>query len=72
MTLFSTALLGQHPETVSLSRMVYNLLWVTLGNILTGSLFVTLGYWLYSSDKKRHCQKDDRTGPKSLENEENF
>ena len=48
MTLFSIALLGEHPETVSLSGMAYNLLWVTLGNTISGSLFMAVGYWLYS------------------------
>ncbi len=48
MTLFSIALLGEHPETVSLSGMAYNLLWVTLGNLIAGSVFMALGYWLYS------------------------
>ncbi len=48
MTLFSIALLGKHPESVSLLGMGHNLLWVTLGNLLSGSLFMALGYWLYS------------------------
>jgi nitrite transporter NirC len=48
MTLFSIALLGKHPESVSLLGMGYNLLWVTLGNLLSGGLFMALGYWLYS------------------------
>ncbi len=48
MTLFSIALLGEHPETVSLGGMGYNLLWVSLGNLLSGSLFMAVGYWLYS------------------------
>lgn len=34
MTLFSIALLGEHPVTVSLSGMARNLLWVTIGNIV--------------------------------------
>ena len=51
MTLFSIALLGRHPETVSLSGMFRNLFWVTLGNLLSGSLFMALGYWLYSREK---------------------
>ena len=50
MTLFSIALLGKHPATVSLSGMAYNLFWVTLGNLLSGSLFMALGYWLYSKN----------------------
>ena len=59
MTLFSIALLGNHPESVSLSGMVYNLLWVTLGNLLSGSLFMAVGYWLYSGDRKG-LREDDR------------
>jgi nitrite transporter NirC len=51
MTLFSISLLGVHPETVSLSGMVYNLFWVTLGNLFAGSLFMALGYWLYFRTK---------------------
>lgn len=48
MTLFSIALLGEHPQTVSIAGMVHNLVWVTLGNFLSGSLFMAGGYWLYS------------------------
>ena len=48
MTLFSIALFGVHPQAVSLSGMAYNLFWVTLGNMLAGSMFVAFGYWLYS------------------------
>lgn len=52
MTLFSISLLGRHPESVSLAGMGYNLLWVTLGNLLSGSVFMALGYWLYSGGNK--------------------
>lgn len=48
MTLFSIALLGNHPETVSLAGMAHNLLWVTLGNAVAGSLFMAAGYWFAS------------------------
>ena len=48
MTLFSIALLGEHPEAVSLYGAGYNLFWVTIGNLLSGSLFMAGGYWLYS------------------------
>ncbi len=48
MTLFSIALLGGHPDTVSFSGMAHNLLWVTLGNALSGSLFMAAGYWYAS------------------------
>jgi nitrite transporter NirC len=48
MTLLSIALLGEHPETVSLAGMSHNLLWVTIGNIIGGALFMGGGYWLAS------------------------
>lgn len=48
MTLFSIALLGDHPETVTLGGMAYNLFWVSLGNIVAGSVFMAGGYWLAS------------------------
>ncbi len=44
MTVFSIALLGNHPPSVSLGGMVYNLLWVTIGNVIGGAGFVALGY----------------------------
>ncbi len=62
MTLFSIALLGEHPVTVSLSGMACNLLWVTIGNIISGSLFMAVGYWLYSGRKEEHHQKDNEKG----------
>jgi nitrite transporter NirC len=52
MTLFSIALLGEHPEAVSLSGAGYNLLWVTIGNLLAGSVFMAAGYWLYSGGNR--------------------
>ncbi len=48
MTLCTISLLGQHPASVTVSGMFHNLLWVTLGNLISGSLFMGLGYWLYS------------------------
>jgi len=49
MTLLSISLLGEHPETISFSGMAFNLAWVTLGNIIGGSLFMGCGYWLAAS-----------------------
>jgi nitrite transporter NirC len=45
MTVFSIALLGNHPESVSLAGMAHNLVWVTLGNAVAGALFMGVGYW---------------------------
>jgi nitrite transporter NirC len=46
MTLFAVALLGNHPETVTIGGMFHNLLWVSLGNIVAGAGFVACAYWL--------------------------
>lgn len=50
MTIFSTALLGVHPETVTLSGMFANLIPVTIGNFLGGSVVIGLGYWFIGRD----------------------
>jgi nitrite transporter len=51
MTVFSVALLGNHPATVSFGGMAYNLLWVTIGNIIGGAGFVGIGYWLANTEE---------------------
>jgi nitrite transporter NirC len=48
MAVFSMVLLGDHPDSVSLFGMFYNLFFVTLGNIVSGSLFMAIGYWAAS------------------------
>lgn len=44
MTLLLMALAGNHPETVSVAGMAWNLAWVTLGNIVGGAVFVAAAY----------------------------
>lgn len=46
MTLFTVALLSDHPDTVSYTGAFRNLFWVTLGNIVSGTVFMGLGYWI--------------------------
>jgi len=48
MTLLVIALLGEHPDTVSLAGLAHNLIWVTLGNVVAGALFMAGGYWVAS------------------------
>jgi nitrite transporter NirC len=48
MTLFSIALLAPHPPTVTIGGMAWNLLWVTLGNIVSGAGIMGVGYWAAS------------------------
>ncbi len=45
MTIFSVALLGNHPASVTLEGMFYNLAWVTLGNAIAGAFFMAGAYW---------------------------
>ena len=44
MTVLTLSLLGNHPESVNLLGMAHNLLWVTVGNIIGGAIFVGLAY----------------------------
>lgn len=46
MTLFSVALFSDHPDAVSLAGAARNIIWVTLGNTVAGTIFMGLGYWL--------------------------
>ena len=48
MTLLLVALLGDHPDTVTWGGLVYNLFWVSLGNIVAGAGIMALGYWTMS------------------------
>ncbi len=58
MTIFSYALLFSQSDqmaligrTVSASGMINNLLWVTIGNLIGGIIFVALPYYLTSREK---------------------
>ncbi len=44
MTLFTVALLADHPSTVTWSGMAHNLFWVTLGNTVSGAIVMACGY----------------------------
>lgn len=45
MTLFALSWFGHHSEAYTLTGIGHNLLWVTLGNTLSGAIFMGLGYW---------------------------
>lgn len=49
MTLLMIPLLTDHPDTITWGGFAYNLFWVSLGNIVSGSVFMALGYWAMSS-----------------------
>lgn len=67
MSLFAIALLGPHPESVSLAGMAHNLFWVTLGNTVAGALFMAGAYWLAS---RPIMASAETTGPRPLQGEE--
>ena len=48
MTLLLIALLSPHPDTITWAGFGWNMLWVSLGNIVAGAGFVGLGYWAAS------------------------
>jgi nitrite transporter NirC len=48
MTLMLIALFSPHPDTVTWGGFAYNMVWVTLGNAVAGSLFMATGYWAAS------------------------
>ena len=52
MTVFAVALLGNHPDSITVGGAFYNLLWVSLGNIIAGVVFVGAGYVLASGRSK--------------------
>ena len=48
MTIFTISLLGEHPDTVTMYGLFYNLGWVSVGNIIGGAGFIGVAYYLSS------------------------
>lgn len=46
MFVFTLALIAPHPAEVTLAGALHNLLWVTLGNLIGGAIFIAFGYWV--------------------------
>jgi len=46
MTIFTLSLLGDHPDSVTLYGLLYNLLWVSIGNVIGGAGFIGIAYYL--------------------------
>lgn len=62
MTVFALSWFGQHNESLTLGSIGHNLLWVTLGNMLSGMVFMGLGYW-YATPRAQRPQPDLSVGP---------
>lgn len=63
MTLLSLALIGDHPETVTLAGFAHNMLWVTVGNAIAGVLFMGVGYRYVSHKERNSVAVPNRTQP---------
>jgi|TARA_Y100000310_G_scaffold330109_1_gene401199 nitrite transporter NirC len=48
MAIFTISLLGNHPDTVTMYGLFYNLAWVSLGNVIGGAGFIGVAYYLTS------------------------
>lgn len=53
MTLFALSWFGNHSEQYTLLGIAHNLFWVSLGNLVSGSVFMGLGYWYATSRENR-------------------
>lgn len=53
MTIFAVALFSDHGPAVTYAGAAHNLLWVTIGNTLSGALFMGLGYWVAGGRPKK-------------------
>ncbi len=49
MTVFTISMLGNHPESVTLMGGVYNLAWVSVGNVIGGAGFIGVAYYMTSN-----------------------
>ncbi len=46
MTVFSVALLSEHPESISMAGALHNLAYVSAGNAVAGAGIMGIGYWI--------------------------
>jgi len=52
MTVFALSWFGNHPPEFTIGGIAYNLVWVTLGNTVSGVVLMGLGYW-YALPRER-------------------
>jgi len=65
MTVFAVALLSEHPETLTTVAAGRNLVWVTLGNTLSGAVFMAISYWLVAARPSFQSENSyEEVGPK--------
>jgi nitrite transporter NirC len=54
MSIFTISLMGDHPDTVTLYGLLYNLAWVSLGNVIGGAGFIGIAYFLTGHSLTKH------------------
>ncbi len=59
MTIFALSWFGVHKEELSLAGIGHNLLWVTIGNTISGVVFMGLGYWFTTPKSQRPIIQTD-------------
>ncbi len=54
MSIFTISLMGDHPDSVTLYGLLYNLAWVSLGNVIGGAGFIGIAYFLTGHSVTKH------------------
>lgn len=62
MFAFCMALVGDHPEGITIAGAAKNLFFVTVGNIIGGGVFIACGYWLQRSNKAKDAKQSASAG----------
>ncbi|MGB5446356.1 MAG: nitrite transporter NirC [Psychromonas sp.] len=63
MTIFALSWFGDASEAYNLAGIGYNLLWVSLGNVVSGAVFMAAGYW-FSTPKADRPELSGRNAAK--------
>jgi nitrite transporter NirC len=68
MFIFALALMGDHPVDVTLAGAIHNELFVTLGNLVGGAVFMGLAYWLQDTRQSAASTQTDSANVRSGSN----
>ena len=71
LSLFSIALVSPHPDTITIGNAIYNLIPVTLGNIVGGAIFVGMLYQFLSKSSTKLQLQDNMNKISEITKKEN-